>query len=125
MGTILKMNRSVEGHEVPAPLLLKGHGLIQRQFEPCAFAGLLPARVVHEDLAHQARSHSEEMRPALPGRIRLIDEPHIGLVDERRWLQRVPQAFLAQVAGGKLAEFAVHQGREVIERPLVTFRPLR
>ena len=84
---------------------------------------MLAACVVHQDLSHQPRGHAKKMRAALPGRIRLIDEPNVSLVDQRGWLQRVPLAFLAQVAGGKLTEFAVHQGREVIEGLLVPFRP--
>ena len=46
-------------------------------------------------------------------------------MDERRWLQRVTLAFLPQIAGGKLAELAVHEWREVIEGLLITLRPLR
>jgi hypothetical protein len=63
------------------------------------------------------------MRAALPGWIRLIDESYVGLVNKRGWLQCVPLVFFAQVGGGKLAEFAVHQGREVIESSLITLRP--
>lgn len=44
-------------------------------------------------------------------------------MDERGWLQRVTLAFFPQVAGSKLAEFAVHEGREVIEGILVALRP--
>jgi hypothetical protein len=115
---------AVESHEVPALLLLKAHGLIQRHFDPRPLARVLPARVVHQDLAHQARRHTEEMRAALPGRIALIDEPHVGLMDKRSGLQRVPQAFFTQVAGGQLAEFPINQGREVIKGLLVPLCPL-
>jgi hypothetical protein len=115
---------AVKGHEVPAPLLLKAHGLIQWHFDPRPLTRVLPARVVHQDLAHQARRHTEEMRAALPGRIALIDEPHVGLMDKRGGLQRVPQAFLAQVAGGQSAKFPINQGREVIKSLLVPLCPL-
>src|SRR5258708_1463804 len=114
---------AVEGYKVPAALLLKADCLIQRHFDPCALACMLPARVVHQDLAHQSRRHAEEMRAVLPSRIGLIDKPHVSFVDNRGWLQRVPLVFFAQVAGGKLAKFAVHQRRQVIERPLVSVRP--
>src|SRR3984893_14362180 len=114
----------VQGHEVPGSLMLKAYGLIQRHFEPSTLTRLLPARMVHQDLAHQSRRHSKEMRPVLPARVCLIYEAQVGLMDKRRGLQRVPLAFFAQVAGGKLAEFAVHQGCEIIERPLVTLLPL-
>jgi hypothetical protein len=45
-------------------------------------------------------------------------------MDKRSGLQRVPQAFFAQVAGGKLAEFPINQGREVIKGLLVPLCPL-
>lgn len=113
----------VEGHEVPAAFGLKAHSLIQRHFDAGPLASLLAARVVHQDLAHQASSHSEEMGAALPSGIGLIDEPCVGFMDERGWLQGVPLAFSAQVAGGKLAEFAVDEGSKVIEGLLVSLRP--
>ena len=45
-------------------------------------------------------------------------------MDKRGWLQCVPLAFLPEVAGGKLAEFAVNEGREAIEGLLVALCPL-
>ena len=114
---------SVEGHEVSASFLLKAHRLIQRHSETFPLAGLLTAGVVHQDLAHQPRSHSVEMRTILQARVGLIDESEVGLVDECRGLQSVALAFLPQIACGKLAEFAVHKGREVIQGILVASRP--
>src|ERR1700687_1422936 len=114
---------AVEGHEVPAPLFPEAYRLIEWHFQASALAGFFPARVVHQNLAHQSCRHSKEMRAALPCRIRLIDQPHVSLVDQRRWLQGVPLAFFAQVAGGKLAEFPVDERRKLIKSPLVTFCP--
>lgn len=44
-------------------------------------------------------------------------------MDESGWLQRVTLAFFPQVASSKLAEFAVHERREVIQGVLVALRP--
>jgi Carboxypeptidase regulatory-like domain len=54
---------AVEGYEVPAPLVLKTQRLVQRHFDfaPSSFAGSSPARMVHQDLTHQPRCHSEEV----------------------------------------------------------------
>jgi hypothetical protein len=114
---------SVEGQEVSAAFGLKTDGFIERHFEPSALTGLLAARVVHQNLAHESGSHSKEMRAALPGGIALIDKPYVSLVNERGWLQCMALVFLAQVAGGKLAEFAVNEGSQVIEGLLVSLRP--
>ena len=41
------------------------------------------------------------MASALPGLVALIHELQIGLVDERRWLQRVVHAFAREVPRGE------------------------
>src|ERR1700693_558256 len=94
---------SVEGNEFSTALGLKTNGLVQWHFDSVALAGLLAAGVVHQDLAHQARSHTKEMRAALPGGIGLIDEPHIGFMDKRGRLPHGALAFFAQGASGKVA----------------------
>jgi hypothetical protein len=92
---------SVEGQEVSTAFGLKTDGFIERHFEPSALTGLLAARVVHQNLAHESGSHSKEMRAALPGGIALIDKPYVSLVNERGWLQSMALVFLAQVASGQ------------------------
>ena len=115
---------TVQGYEVSAPLGLKAHRLFQCYFAYRALAGLPPAGVVHKDLPHQARSHSEEVRPSLPVWVFLINQPQVGLVYERGWLQRVTWGFLPQVAGGQLPELPVDQRREVLQGLLISLRPL-
>src|SRR5450755_3417945 len=76
-----------EGDELSAAFGLKTNGFIERHSEPSALTGLLAARVVHQDLAHQACSDSKKMRAALPGGIGLIDEAHVSLMDKSSWLK--------------------------------------
>ena len=75
--------------------MLKTQRLVQRQFDsaPSSFAGVPPARMVHLDLTHQPRRHSEEMRPVLPVGTLLIYQSQISFMDESGWLQRVALTF--------------------------------
>ena len=54
--------------------------------------------MIDEDAAHRPGRDREEVRPVLPADVPLVDEPHIGLVNERRRLQRVVRTFTAEVA---------------------------
>ncbi len=115
---------AVESDQVPAALLLKTHDVGKRYSASGAFAGLFLARVIHQDLSHQSRSNTEEMRPALPAWVFLINQAHIRLVDDRRGLQSVALAFPPQAACGKLVELLVHQRGKVFERLVVPLPPL-
>jgi hypothetical protein len=79
--------------------------------------------VVHQDLAHKARSHSEEMRTVLPAWAALVNEAQVRLVDERAWPQHVGHSFSAEMAGSKPAELSVDDRHELSESLLVTVRP--
>ena len=70
------------------------------------------------------RRHSEEVRPVLPTRVPLINHPQKCLMDESAGLQRVVATFVAQIDGGKAAEFGVDKRGEPVEGLLVTIRPL-
>jgi hypothetical protein len=59
---------------------------------------------------------SARWRRILPRDRALVDEPHVRLVHERRWLQRVPASFVAQVPGGNAAQFRVDVLEEQVKR---------
>ena len=63
---------------------------LERWF-PAALLAVLRARVVNQNLAHQARGDAEEVRAALPRHI-LTHESHVSLVNQRGGLQRVAGA---------------------------------
>ena len=119
-----RVQATVQSDKVPAPFLLETHGFCKRYSLSGAFARSFLARMVHQDLTHQSCSYTEEMRPALPVRVVLINQPHIRLMDDRRGLQSVVLAFLPQAARGKLAELLIHQRRKVLKGLLVSLRPL-
>ena len=52
----------------------------------------------------------EEVAAAAPVLVGLrSDEPDVGLVDQRRWLEGLPRLLVRQVCGGELAEFVVDE----------------
>jgi hypothetical protein len=75
--------------------------------------------VVDEDAAHHLRGDAEEVCAVLPLHLRLVDEPHVGFVDERRGLQGVADALLAQVARRQPPQLAVDDGQQVIQNAAV------
>ena len=89
-------------------------------FASSALAGLLPPRVVHQDLAHQARSDSEKC-DRFSNWVPLINESHVGLVHERGWLQRVAESFSSASSWRKLTKFLVDKRYELVEGLLVPF----
>ena len=91
---------------------------------PGSLAGLMPARVIHQDLARQVCRRPEEVRPPVPTRVLLIDQPQVSLVYQRGGLRRVVGAFVRQVGGSQLAQFGVNKRSELFQGLLVNPRPL-
>ena len=81
---------------------------VMRCQPPPRFRALRGPRVVHEDLPHRAGGDRQEV-PAVVGRqLRLARELEVGLVHQRRGLERVVGPLPAQVALGDLAQVLVH-----------------
>ncbi len=79
--------------------------------------------MVDEDAPHHLRRDGKEVRAVLPRRALLIDEPQVGLVDQRGGLQRVAIALAPQPGRRALMQLPVdgrHQlvtGRDVAAGP--------
>jgi hypothetical protein len=81
-----------------------------------AFVAGALARVIHQDAAHRGRGHREEVSSAAPLDPLDLDQPHVGLVDKRRRLQRVADALAAHVMVSEPPELLVHDRDERIHR---------
>jgi hypothetical protein len=79
--------------------------------------------VVHEDAAHDAGGHGEEMRAVLPRDGLRIDQPQIGLVDERRRLDTVSRTLVSHVTPGDLMQFVMNERNQARERLFITAPP--
>jgi hypothetical protein len=63
------------------------------------------------------------MVSALPTRGLLIHKPKVCFMDKSRGLQGMASSLAAQMAGGKLAEFAIDERRKLVEGLLVAPSP--
>ena len=79
--------------------------------------------MVHEDTPHQPRRHREKVRAVLPVHLLDIDEPQVGLVDERRGLQAMAAPFTAHASPGDLLQLPLHERNHPAEGRLVAVSP--
>ena len=78
---------------------------------------------IDEDPAHDLGGCSEEMRPVLPVGTLGIHQMKVGLVHQRRGLERMSPTLVPHVPAGNTAKLVVDQGRQAIERRLVAATP--
>jgi hypothetical protein len=79
--------------------------------------------VIHEDAAHDASRHCEEMRPVLPLDVCAFDQPQIRLVDENRCLEAVTRALSRHAAPRDPMQFPVDERNQSLEGTLVALPP--
>ena len=79
-----------------------------------ALLGEMLAGVVDEDAAHQLGDNSIELRAVLPFDAPLVDEAHIGFVDERRGLQSVAVLLAPHRGDGAPMQLGVDDGQQLI-----------
>ena len=87
---------------------------------PAALEPVTPARVIHQDVAHRARRHREEVGAVGPSLLFLIGQPEVGLMDERRGLQGVARLPARQITTGHPVQLIVDQGQHGLDRRLVS-----
>lgn len=85
-----------------------------------AFAGLVAAGVVDQDLAHQVGRDAEEVGAAFPFDAGLVYEAEIGFMDEGGGAEGVFLAFIAHVGAGEPAQFGIDQGQEGIDSGVIS-----
>src|SRR6185503_16329090 len=71
--------------------------------------------VIDEDPAHDLRRHGKEMRPVLPLNPGEINQPHIGLIDQRGGLQAVTVTLTSEVPAREAPELVVDDGGQAVE----------
>ena len=91
---------------------------------PPALAGGVVARMVDENPPHHDHGESDELRPVLPVDVPLIDQPKVGLVDERGGLERVVAPLAEEIPSGQPAQLVVHEREHLVPRALVTIAPV-
>jgi hypothetical protein len=78
------------------------------------FFGALASRVLDQNSPHRFGCCREKMPDRIPLGLKLWgNHSQIDLVYQRRRLQRLARAFVVQSSRGQLAEFVVHQGKQL------------
>jgi hypothetical protein len=83
----------------------------------------MTARVIHQDFPHELCRHGEKMGSILPLRQTLFRQAYIRLVNQCRALQSMAGTFAVKVVIGDLAQFAIHERHQRIQRCLIAAPP--
>lgn len=103
----------------PPSLIVQGNAQgVSRTFN-CVSAPCM----VHENAAHHLGGDRQEVRPILPVNPLMVDQPQIGLVNERRRLERVVAPLPAQLACRARPQVSMDQIEQIVARLNVSARP--
>lgn len=81
------------------------------------FLSFLVPGLLDEDAPHRLRSRRKEMAATIPiCRPPDIHESQVGLMDERRRLQRLPGFFLSQLLSGQPTKFVIDERQQLVRR---------
>jgi hypothetical protein len=84
---------------------------------------IAPPRMVDEDAPHGLRRCRHEMSPVLPLHAFVVDQPHVGFIDQRRRLQAVAGPLALQIVVRQTVELVVHNRGQPSEGALVAVGP--
>ena len=74
-----------------------------------ALGGAMTARVVHQNLPHQARGHRQKMGAIFGVKGSLVEQPQISLVDQSRALQGMARTLASEMPPRDVAQLFVDQ----------------
>ena len=98
--------------------LVQFHSLV---VAAASLSGAGAAGVVQQDLAHGVRGDGEEVGAILPFHwVSAAHQAHVGLVDQRRGLERMAGTFASHAGSRHLAQLLENQRNELIGGFLVT-----
>src|SRR6266513_5445453 len=80
--------------------------------------------MVNHDAPHQLRGRRDKVAPALPDRLRIIDQSQVGFVENGSGLQGVAGALPAHVMVGDPVQFGLHQWEQLLQRSLIPAAPV-
>ena len=114
----------IESDEVDGRVVAHDGGFVQRDMLDAASTfEVVPSRSLHENATHQLRRDGEEVRSILPPHPLVVDQPDVGLIDQRGRLEAVVGSLAPHVPVGEPTEFGIHDGRQRVERSVVPVAP--
>jgi len=100
---------AIERKYVKIACLCDGHSFIERYFQCiAAFSGLTRACLIDKDSPHHLGSDSKEVCAVFPSDI-LIHQPQIRFMHKCSALQRMFDAFSAEVTASQATQFVIDQ----------------
>jgi hypothetical protein len=80
--------------------------------------------VIDQESAHHLTRHTIEVCAVSPVDVSLVDQFHVGLVDQCGGLEGMARAFPSQLARGDAAHFVIDERQQSIERVPIASGPL-
>ena len=87
------------------------------------FDGVPPPCMVHEDASHHFGGDSQEVRAILPVDALMADQPEVGLMNERRRLERMVAPLSTQISCSACSQISMDKLEETVTCFLVSARP--
>lgn len=73
--------------------------------------------MIEQNSPHRLGRRVKEAAPAVPVLLRLAShQPHLGLVDQRRRLQRLPRLLMGDLRRRQFPKFLIHQRQKLLRR---------
>src|SRR5881392_978837 len=80
--------------------------------------------MINHDAPHQLRGRRDKMAPALPDRLRIIDQSQVSFVENGGGLQGMAGALPAHIMVREPVQFGLHQWDQLLQRSLVSAAPV-
>lgn len=84
----------------------------------------MPPGMIDENLPHELRGYTKEMRTVFNFRWRLLHEPEVRLMNQRCALESMVRTFLPQMAPRDATQLFVNEGNKDLESLLIPGSPL-
>jgi len=93
------LERFVESHQVGTFGTCGHQRVVQAHvhYTAAALSSLMAAGVIDQNLAHDPRGHGEKVRPAVPFRRTVGDQPQVRFMDQGRRLQSVVGPLVTEI----------------------------
>ena len=114
--------------QIDRSLAARQQAFVERDALPRAAALLRAAcaRALDQDLPHGMRRDRAEVRAVLPAIRLVLHQAEVGLVDERRRLQRLARPLAAQVVGREPPQLLIDDRQQRVHRlPVISHQAIR
>ena len=114
--------------QIDRSLAARQQAFVERDPLPRAAALLRAACAcaLDQDLAHGVRRDGAEVRAVLPAPRLVLHQAKVGLVNERRRLQRLTGPLAAQIIGGEPPQLLIHDRQQRVHRlPVIGHQAIR